>query len=154
DDARIAEEILDELELRGVRPTSGSTGDHIVLLSERDTFFGRMLSLTYGAALARRLDPARSRHEFVQKYIAGGDLPGSLHTFVSLRGLDGLTVSAAGNADADKMKPVDQTRNRPDSIQELIQWRPEANKAEGPGQFDYLSRTGDLIEALQTKLHR
>src|SRR5262245_1339289 len=92
DDARIADEILSELELRGVRlsdsgggVSSGPARDHIVLLSEWDTFYGRMLSLTYGAALAERSQPGDSRSDFVARYMAGGELPKTLHTVVYLR---------------------------------------------------------------------
>ena len=154
DDARIADEILEELALRGVHLTEGDTRDHVILLSERDTFYGRMLSLTYGTALARRLDPHHSRAQFVEQYIKGGALPDTLHTFVYLRGLDGRTFREVDGGTPDRAKAADSTRARPDSLQEVLQWKPEANRAEGPSQFDYLARTGDQLVALQATLRR
>jgi hypothetical protein len=154
DDARIADEIFDELELRGIRLTGSEPRDHVVLLSERDTFYGRMLSLTYGAALARRLDTSHGRSEFVREYIGGRKLPDNLHTFVYLRGLDGRTFREVDGGAPTTAKVADATRARPDSLQEVLQWKPEANKAEGPSQFDYLARIGDQLVALQASLRR
>src|SRR5262249_28304329 len=128
--------------------------DHLVLLSERDTFYGRMLSLTYGTALARRLYPHHSRAQLVQEYIKDGALPDTLHTFVYLRGLDGRTFREVDGGAPERAKGADASRRRPDSLQEVLQWKPEANKAEGPSQFDYLARTGDQVAALQETLRQ
>ncbi len=151
-DAQLADEIFAELQLRGVSLAKPHTTDHVVLLSEWDTFYGRMLSLTYGAVLAVRSGRAGNRAEFVKQYLSDGKLPENLHPYAYLRGLDGRTVCQAGSADCAQPKPTDQKQNRPDSFQQIVQWKPEANKAEGPGQFDYLSRTGALLEDLQREL--
>jgi hypothetical protein len=72
-DDQLAEEMLCELSLRGVDFTK-MKGDllvnHLVLLSEWDTFYARMLWLTYAAKLAIKLhDTASKLHDTApQKY--------------------------------------------------------------------------------------
>lgn len=156
-DAQMAVEILDELKLRHVDLTNQTY--HLVLLSEWDTFYGRMLSLTYGATLAlqQRINTntpysnITNLTQFVNEYRAGTNLPANFHNFVYLRGLDGQTVGN-GEAAGDKSKTAERVRPKPGSLEDLIRWTPDANKAEGPGQFDYLSRTGDWIASLQQEL--
>ena len=92
-DAQFAAEVFDELDLRGVHLMEKS--DHVVLISEWDTFYGRMLSLTYSAELAVRQHLAPSRATFVDRVTSRRDspaiLPKNFHSFVYLRGLDGQT---------------------------------------------------------------
>jgi hypothetical protein len=158
DDAHLADEVLNELARRGVclpgrKPAcAGPKSDHIVLLSEWDTFYGRMLSLTYGTVLIRDTNSEVTPSEIVRKHLADEiRLPSNLHSFVYLRGLDGRTVQDADAASRDSSSNA-KTRDRPESLQAVVEWKPEENKAEGPWQFDYLSRTGEALAALQARL--
>jgi hypothetical protein len=157
-DHQLATEMLDELGLRGVDFTQDN--NHLVLLSEWDTFYGRMLSLTYAAELAVRQERAKepgkqtltSVADFVKQYRnKEKDNPSNLHSFVYLRGLDGQTTGhdagstrGAGSEEA--------TRTNPTSLEDLRKWTPDANKAEGRAQFDYLSRLSEQLADLEDNL--
>lgn len=150
-DSQLAAEILDELHLRKVDPTE--LKQHLVLISEWDSFYGRMLSLTYAAELAVRQGRTSSRADFVDRYRRGDSTvwPSNLSSFVFLRGLDGQTSSAdpAGGVTEDLAR---NRQGKPASLDELKQWAPDANKAEGRAQFDYLSRLGNHIKTLDVEL--
>jgi hypothetical protein len=156
-DAQLADEILQELKLRGADLSNPQ--NHLVLISEWDTFYGRMLSLTYGATLAMWQTRSQTgvssitRAEFVEKYRSGKwGLPANFHPFVFQRGLDGRTVGGDGETGQDKSGKAGRARFKPESIEDLVHWTPDANKAEGPGQFDYLSRTGEWMESLRAQI--
>jgi hypothetical protein len=155
-DAQLAREIFNELKLRGVR-VAGSANqqpDHIVLLSEWDTFYGRLLSLTYQLELARNLPGFSSPRHFIHDYRSGRDvLPKNFRAFVYLRGLDGQTLgpgddAADSPASSTKDNALDPRRSQ------LRQWTPDVNKAEGRAQLDYLARMGDRIAQLESDLSR
>jgi hypothetical protein len=156
-DAQIAHEIFGELALRGADLKDEKK--HVVLISEWDTFYARMLSLTYGAELAVRQKSGRSgsafdRNDFIKAYVSGVMTePSNFHSFVYLRGLDGQTVG--GNNTADEGGSSDRRgKSAPTSVEELRHWEPDVNKAEGQAQFDYLGRLGDRIADLQKALKR
>jgi hypothetical protein len=169
-DAQMADAVFGELELRHVN-LSGKAGntppiDHVVLISEWDTFYARMLYLTYGAQLALLQYPEKNRTEFINEFI-GAAKPdqaekaeetkaalGYIHSFVYLRGLDGQTVSATAGTPDNGAETAPTDRSRPDSIEDLRHWTPDVNKAEGQGQFDYLGRLGDQMAELQGSLQR
>jgi len=152
-DDQLAQEILNELDLRGIDFTKvnkqGALVNHLVLLSEWDTFYARMLSLTYAAELAMRQGTVKNRAQFVKQYRHNlKPWPSNLHPFVYLRGLDGQTMgNETGSARASGSP--DAARTRPTSLEDLNKWTPDANKAEGSAQFDYLSRLGEQLAALE-----
>jgi hypothetical protein len=151
-DAQLAREMLHELSLRSI-DLKRTNDHHLVLISEWDTFYARMLSLTYAAEMAVTQGAATSRADFIYSYISNTNgakrLPANLHSFVYLRGLDGQTVG--GNASAKTSSP---NRSPTASFEELRKWAPDANKAEGPAQFDNLGRLGDQLKALEDRLRR
>jgi hypothetical protein len=150
-DSQLAGEMLDELALRGAAITNSQ--NHVVLISEWDTFFGRILSLTYAAEMKTRQIKNLTRHDFVRGILYASNsisMPANLHSFVYLRGLDGQTAGGGG-AEAH---PESRGRRGPTSFDEFREWSPDANKAEGTAQFDYLSRLGDRLEELQQRLRR
>jgi hypothetical protein len=153
-DAQLAGEVLAELKLRGADP--GLRKNHIVLISEWDTFYARNLSLTYSGVLATQQDlSVKSLTDFVSSYRTNAmGMPSNLHSFVYLRGLDGQSAETANAEHPDKTDAGRDGKFRLLSMDELRQWSPDANKAEGPAQFDYLGRLGDRIEALERKLRR
>jgi hypothetical protein len=151
-DAQLAQEVIDELALRRV-DLKKTNENHLVLISEWDTFYARMLSLTYGAEMAvRQATNPISRYEFVHDYMdRKRDLPTNFHSFVYLRGLDGQTIGGNPNAKAATDSP---TKSPTTSFEELRKWAPLANKAEGQAQFDYLVRLGDQLKELEDRLRR
>jgi hypothetical protein len=178
-DDQLAEEMLYELSLRGVNFTK-MKGDsvepvhHLVLLSEWDTFYARMLWLTYAAKLAINLHatasklhatapqkypvsilekyPVSTLADFIERYRKNETpQPPNLHQFFYLRGLDGQTVgNDSGSARDSDSK--DATQASPTSLEDLRKWPPDANKAEGRAQFDYLSRLGEQLATLEEQL--
>lgn len=148
-DDQLADEMLDELRLRHVDLRTNGP-HHLVLISEWDTFYGRMLSLTYAATLAVSNRLAGSRAEFVSRYQKGEPVWPSdrLHTFFYLRGLDGQTSTADPQAGNSREETLRSGPFRPDSLEALARWTPDANKPEGRAQLDYLSRLGKRIARL------
>ena len=173
-DDQLAEEMLKELSLRGVDFTKmkgGAPVNHLVLLSEWDTFYARMLWLTYAAKLAIKLHdtapqqyPVSTLADFIERYRAKqqseskSPKPPNLHPFFYLRGLDGQTVGNNSGSAHDPDSDV-ATRASPTSLEDLRKWlpdankwTPDANKAEGQAQFDYLSRLGEQLATLEEQL--
>jgi hypothetical protein len=155
-DAQLASEILDELAADGIELTN--TGNHLALIYEWDTFYGRMLSLTYSAELASRQARGKtSRSDFVQAQMAGNmsiPMPTNFHPFVYLRGLDGQTVKSTQDTGNGSDQNAGTDKQHPSSFEEIRNWTPDANKSEGPAQFDYLSRLGNQLQELQRDLKR
>jgi hypothetical protein len=152
-DAQLAEEILDELALRDIKLKE--TQHHVVLISEWDTFYARALSLTYRAELAIRQGSTRTRAEFLKEWTNAEALaPSNFHSFVYLRGLDGQTVGGDSGSKIGNPQNDRAARTQVTSIEDLRKWVPDANKAVGQAQFDYLGRLGDQMEELEKTLHR
>ena len=151
-DSQFAAAVLDELALREVDLAKPS--NHLVLISEWDSFYGRMLSLTYAAELAVLQGGSPSRAQFLKDYRTRPTLwPSNLHSFVYLRGLDGQTTAKEADGGGGP-EPSGGSAEGQSSIQALRRWTPEANKPEGRAQFDYLERLGDRIARLDREFHR
>jgi hypothetical protein len=146
-DGQLAEDAFKELSLRGLDFTKKK--NHLVLISEWDTFYGRMLSLTYEAQLAELQSGHRTnRLTYINQLVDGSPLrPPNFHPFVYLRGLDGQTVVHGENA-GEKSES-----QKSGSWEEAQKWAPDVNKAEGPAQFDYLNRLGEALKDLERRLH-
>lgn len=153
-DSQLAEQILDEVALRNVDVCATSTKNHLVLISEWDTFYGRMLSLTYAAELARKQNPANfpDRETFVAAFRRGSNQPANLHSFVYLRGLDGQATGRDSEGSGGKSDSGNSGEGREPSAGDLKRWTPDANKAIGQAQFDYLSRLGERIEQMSEEI--
>jgi len=152
-DRQVAGEVLDELALRGM--DLANPKNHLALISEWDTFYGRMLSLTYAAQLASTQKNLSSLAAYVDQFRRGDPVwPTNLHSFVFLRGLDGQTTAR----DSDSSKTAGQRDSargeRPNSWEELSRWTPGVNKPEGRAQLDYLARLGDRLADLGDDLRR
>lgn len=151
-DEAYASALYDELELRGV-DVGGTTKDDLVLISEIDTFYGRVLSLTYQAEAAIRQSgtngPA-TRQAFVQDYIKGCKSPENIHLVNYLRGLDGQTTEGTTvSSSAISTGPKSYT-----SLQTLLQEQANINRAEGQNQFDYLLRLKTQLVELDRQLRQ
>ncbi|MFZ4780047.1 MAG: hypothetical protein ACOYM3_32225, partial [Terrimicrobiaceae bacterium] len=112
-DGELAKALNKELELRGVNPT-----DHIVLIAEWDTIYGRSLIKNFDDALQESAGP-----------------PNRIHHFSYLRGIDGMLPGDQESAKNDKS---DQKNNPLDEIKKLEQ-------PTGKSQYDYLRRLAEQI---------
>jgi len=133
DDA-LASTLLDELARRGVDPVKNQ--NHIALITEWDTFYGRMIPLTFAYKLEQRY--VNQTSDLLQQLRFGrGQHSNQLHTFSYLQGIDGkLTASS-------QVSPEPQTGSETAKTKERK--TPEANRAEGPSQLDYIPRLADRI---------
>lgn len=148
DEGLLAREILDELGLRGVDATAGQ--QHIVFISEGDTFFGRVMALTYASEMMTLRKRFTNATLFIREYRERGlGFPSNLHHYTYLRGLDGQTTQNKTKSDGNAR---DSARAHPRTFEELAVWTPDENRSEGEAQFDYLSRLGDEIQRLDEKL--
>jgi hypothetical protein len=152
-DKQFADHVLHELQLRGINPLVHSN-QHLVLISEWDNFFSRMAGLAFAAEMSvRQKRPAASNAlDFIAQAREGTNLwPATLHRFVYLQGLDGEAAPSEGARDSEKKSPGARA---PTTLEALAEWTPDANKAEGPAQFDYLARLGDALVGLDRQLWR
>lgn len=156
DDKRVAEELVNELKLRQI----DSRNNHVVLLSEWDTFYGRVLPLTFAAAYQNSTDnhPEKDRWEGIHpKEIDLYNLPsecesfqnsephhfGRVHCFSYVRGIDGKLPgnTAKEEAKSDSQSPPKE-KNHSDSY----------DHPDGLSQKDYLRRLVDQIRELDHRL--
>jgi hypothetical protein len=136
-DLDLARTLAAELHQRGVWP-GAKHGHFVALVSELDTYYGRMLPKAFqrviGSERDCEIDPSES-------YGAVEGAPPSagcrVLRFGYFRGLDGQVP-----ADASAAKG---TTPAPDLVKSLTT-RPQLERAEGPKQFDYMRRLADRIK--------
>jgi len=112
---------------------------YIVLISEADTYYGRMLP----KAVLRRLgvehscedDPA----EFANSPAAAGDPPCRILRYSYLRGLDGQVPPTEDPTDSTKDDKQKESAAQADRAAAALE------RGEGPRQFDYLRRLSERI---------
>jgi hypothetical protein len=130
-DGQLAEKIRDELRIRGI--DCRNSKNHIILLSEWDTYYGRSLTEVYKRAFFR-----------------GGvvDFDRQIHTFSFLRGVDGkISDEKESGETTGKKKEKDSNNGKttPDMAKEL-------EHATGMSQYDYIRRLADEIYSLEQHL--
>ena len=121
--------------LSGAGPDPCATRDHLVLISESDTKFGRTLSDLFVDEIQRRADkdPTRAERGCSDEMIAG------LHRFSYVRGLDGDAPKAPASANAPQLPDIVSLATGTDAGFK--------EPALGTNQFDYLRRlTGQIAE--------
>lgn len=129
-DGQLAEKIRDELMLRGI--DCRDSKNHIVLLSEWDTYYGRSLMEVYKRAFHR-----------------GGvvDFDRQIHTFSFLRGVDGKIPddAEAGETPGKKKEKGSSATIAPPTARDL-------ERAMGMSQYDYIRRLAGEIYSLEQHL--
>jgi hypothetical protein len=145
-DDTLAKALVAELKLRQIDPST--SGDHIALVSEWDTLYGRILPEVFAARFCSEQSVSKARCE-----------ENRIHKFSYLRGLDGQLPNAkAGAADAEPAghdsgddatpRSKDQSAGTPSNS------GGDRERAEGQGQFDYLRRLAVHIRALDKTLRQ
>ncbi|YCM46676.1 hypothetical protein V2O64_11660 [Verrucomicrobiaceae bacterium 227] len=121
-------ELVHELGRRGV--DLKDPADHVVLVSEWDTSYGRTLPESFISA-------------------ANGGSPDNIRRFVYERGLDGIVQGAEG-------EKISGSEKEKKSSDEKVDWfdRSHQEKASGKSQFDYMRRMADQISELNARLQR
>jgi hypothetical protein len=152
-DSDLAREVINELKLRNV--DLADTNCHFVLIGGLDEYYGRMLSAAYAAELTDlqsggNFDSAK----YFEGYLSNQNTaPSNLHTFFYLSGIDGGGLSSNGKGIPDQAGEApcgssDNGTGRP------TRWTPDETGAQGPAQFDYLTRLASRIDALNDDLLR
>ncbi len=156
-DSRLTEALVQELARRGVDPQNTGSGqspggmpikshrDHVALISEWDTVYGRSLPESFIKSFLSHGRPPRTP--------GAAEPPYWIHKFSYLRGLDGQLPE---RREADRRSTSDQS---PGVQKETAVQRPEpaddARKRETPAgqsQYDYLRRLSDHIRELDDGL--
>ncbi len=115
-----------ELSNRGIKPNK----NHIVLISELDTAFGRALPLSF-----KNMFCGSEGNECAEKYI---------HTYSYLRGIDGIAPGTRDIGRSSAKSASGGAKNDPLQPQNAVSIR----RPVGTGQFDYLHRLAGEIVAL------
>jgi hypothetical protein len=123
-DRQLVEALVDELERRAVKPCS----DHIALISEWDTIYGRTLPRTF-ARSAQKDSTCRN-----------------IHRFTYMRGIDGQILKTGAGETASEAAPQGSKKKdaRPEGIEKPL----------GSSQFDYLRRLAKELKALDEQISR
>jgi len=164
-DRELAEALVVELQQRGVDiPTEKANADHhdhIAIIAEWDTFYGRALPLTFMAA-AQEGATRKAFADVVKELENQGAFPENrlsdpddhhkwIHSYAYLRGLDGVTDGKASTGsekkEKDSKKPGND--NAPNRFDTAYLERPE-----GQSQLDYIRRLAMAIERDNEQLKR
>jgi len=134
DDA-LASCLLRELGRRGADPRQETT--HIALISEWDTFYGRTMPLTFAYDLcclgSQCPDDVLQRLRFRSE-----EYPKQLHWFSYLQGIDGKLPARSPQVSTEPKVTTDNSKDKERKT-------PEANRADGPSQLDYIPRLADQM---------
>lgn len=155
-DDQLAKALVEELCLRNVRPSRPDSKDHVVLISEWDTFYGRELPRALGGRLEHELsEDCRLSPE---PYPDGPHLQGlrnRVHRYSYLRGMDG---AVPGQADSEHQSRGGASQKAPPppylGTELLMVNAEELERPMGPGQLDDMRRLADKIEGLEKRLAR
>jgi hypothetical protein len=134
-DASLANDAILALKDRGI--DLGDVKNHLVLISDEDTFVSRAIEGAY---------PRNFANEAASSYDLGdprADSPTNLHVYSYLKGLDGQELTTGTN-------PAPPNGSEPP--RKGATWKFDVNKAEGPNQLDYLERLALKIERMDAGL--
>jgi hypothetical protein len=131
-DRRLAEKLIEELQNR--RVSFGK--DHLVLISEWDTYYGRSLPETFKQVLqekVRRLNPEADPREIEKR----------VHRVSYLRGIDGVLPG-------DKEEKKKDSTNQKDKSDNVIA---KLEEPTGRSQYDYLRRLTEEMYRFDKRLN-
>lgn len=152
-DHDLAKALVEELRERGVNLSAQQIGedtdDHIALIAEWDSFYGRALPLTFEATVQERTNGVRfsdavndlkNRVKWQNNGFVGAEERGKwIHSYVYLQGLDGVTSEKGATASG----AVEDMKGANKSLEDQAHRRFDTaylERAEGPSQFDYIRR--------------
>lgn len=157
----LARELIDELKVRYVDLTDET--NHVALIAEWDTFYGRSIPVAFKVALEgfkeggefmpmRVVKRVTNYRDTARNEAAGRPVKPfaeNVHTYSYLRGIDGKLPGDKAEA---KEQPQ-RSRSTTSEIEQLVRLNDrELNRAEGQNQLDYIPRLGDQLEKLRARL--
>jgi hypothetical protein len=136
-DDEVCRSLVLELGRRGVRldPKEAPEGyrrgsDHVALISEWDTFYGRALPLTFAMQASQR-----PLSEILHSY------PNNIHPFQYLRGVDGMLPGTPQKESPPNSSSANEKNDRP------------RETPEGLNQADYLRRLAVQLQEMHQQFH-
>jgi|CXWL01.1.fsa_nt_gi hypothetical protein len=142
-DFDLADAMIDELALRGVVPSL----DHIAVISEWDTFYGRNLPVQFSvASCLKSLECSGARIKVLNDLKVQKDFDRQMHgvhRYSYLRGLDGEQLDGEGRKEMKKKGTKDNTSKNGASGQTDLE---SLERAEGVSQLDYVRRLAERLE--------
>ncbi len=138
-DELLARELVEELHKRRVEPNNG---DHIALIGEWDTLYGRKLPLTF---VKETDNPQDLNLSTKIKNLGDVDWPNWAHRFSYLRGIDGELPQNMNSSGVKSEGDGTVSQN-------LFKINRSLERPEGPAQFDYLRRLALQIKDEDRKI--
>ena len=133
-DQQLTDELVVELERRGINLKNDSK-DHIILISEWDTNYGRALPLSFANSIKK-----------YRQNIGSITWPEHIHKLTYMRGVDGIlpdehALSSSSAKSADTQRTKDKSSN-------MGYYTPEFKQPLGQAQYDYIRRLEDRINQI------
>jgi len=160
-DDRIVWALVQELERRGVHICSQDGTEHVALLGEWDTFYGRALPLVFEAAVetCRAKGKFRALLPTIRARLEDLPSPAKIHRFTYLRGLDGSLPGGRLTGDrqgADRSEGGDDGQLWSDRLRgalfDRLAGHSGLERAAGPRRYDYMRRVAQQLSDLDTRL--
>jgi hypothetical protein len=141
DDSAVVESLVNELEMRHILGNQGEDApqDHIVLLSDWDTYYGRALP----SAFRNRIQAVDGDDGIVK--CSSIDADADVYCFQYVRGIDGILPGAAAN---NVKEPSRQAKPESNSTTVV------SDQPDGMSQKDYLRRIAERIRNLDERLQK
>jgi hypothetical protein len=143
-DRQMTDVLVDELERRGLNLKENSK-DHVVLISEWDTYYGRSLPVSF----ARSINKHRNNSEDIADYKSKMNWPTGVYKMAYLHGIDGMLPDKLGLNASPK---TTDTLNNKDKSSNMGYYSSKLKQPLGQAQYDYIRRLADRIKKLEFEL--
>ncbi len=143
-DLHLTDELVKELDRRGVE-LSNNGSDHIVLISEWDSFYGRALPLSFAVSIEKY------RMEFSEKNTKHDNIsffPDRIHKLTYMHGIDGMLPSEEVESNRTVTKKTVKNLQKKNSSFDKGYYAPEFKQPLGMAQYDYIRRLAEKIKQL------
>ncbi len=148
-DLQLTDELVKELKHRGVKLGSEEK-DHIVIISEWDTFYGRALPLSFAISVEKDRQIEKDRQKRVDDSNKATPWPKRIHKMTYMRGLDGMLPRSDNESGISSILKATDALKRGKDNSNLGYYTPNFKQPLGKAQFDYIRRLQEKIEHLQT----
>ena len=170
-DMKLTEELVDELGRRGVK--LGTNGkDHVIVISEWDTFYGRSLPLSFAISVEKgrqaesklKSNPLFSFLNKIWKLLTNDKRKGKvekdnywpdrIHKITYMKGLDGILPNEDGESNLLSVsKSANATQRRKGDSGDMGYYAPDFKQPLGKAQYDYMRRLEYKIDHLKTHVN-
>ena len=147
-DLSLTDALVEELDQRGVE-LSDCGSDHIVLINEWDSSYGRALPLSFAISIEehRKKDREDNVRECCKSDV-DSNFPDRIHRLAYMHGIDGMLPVDEGDSDRSDMKKLMNTLQKSNSSADKSYYKPDFNQPLGEAQYDYIRRLTQKIKQL------